>query len=207
MTEEEWLTSKDMGEVLVVLRRLRADAFTDRKTRLLMCGCARLKWDLLTDPCSRKAVEAAERYADGSLSLSQMLKRQRVARDASYRSSAYQASKEARLVACAAAEATRTHVNLFHARQAVGDALGCILARDLFGNPFRSVIFQPAWRTSNVVALARSIYDEREFDLLPILGDALEDAGCVDQQFLDHCRGSGPHVRGCWVVDRVLGKE
>jgi hypothetical protein len=63
------------------------------------------------------------------------------------------------------------------------------------------------WNDGAVVKLAESIYTERAFDRLPILADALEDAGCTDAAVLDHCRGPGPHVRGCWVVDLVLGKE
>ena len=60
--------------------------------------------------------------------------------------------------------------------------------------------------TSTAVTLARSIYAERAFDRLPILADALEDAGCDAADLLAHCRGDGPHVRGCWAVDLVLGK-
>jgi hypothetical protein len=78
--------------------------------------------------------------------------------------------------------------------------------RDIFGNPFRPVAFNPAWLTSTVLALARGIYDERAFDRMPILADALQDAGCDNDDILTHCRGPGPHVRGCWVVDLVLGK-
>jgi hypothetical protein len=72
----------------------------------------------------------------------------------------------------------------------------------------------PVWQTSTAVALAESAYDNRilpsgELDatLLAILGDALEDAGCTDRAILDHCRGPGPHVRGCWVVDLILGRS
>jgi hypothetical protein len=65
----------------------------------------------------------------------------------------------------------------------------------------------PAWRTANVTALAQAIYDERAFDRLPSLADALEDAGCDNQDILQHCRSGGEHVRGCWVVDLLLGKE
>jgi len=79
--------------------------------------------------------------------------------------------------------------------------------RDIFGNPFRPVAFAPEWRTDTVVALARQMYDAREFGAMPILADALQDAGCEEGQILEHCRGTGPHVRGCWVVDFVLGKE
>jgi hypothetical protein len=82
----------------------------------------------------------------------------------------------------------------------------CDLVRDVFGNPFRPVNTVPAWLTSTVVELARGIYEERAFDRLPILADALQDAGCDSTDILDHCRGPGPHVRGCWVVDLVLGK-
>lgn len=80
------------------------------------------------------------------------------------------------------------------------------LIRCIFGNPFRPITFDPAWRTSDVVALARGIYDDRAFDRMPILADALQDAGCNSDDILAHCRGSGPHARGCWVVDLVLGK-
>jgi hypothetical protein len=58
-----------------------------------------------------------------------------------------------------------------------------------------------------VVKVAQAIYDERAFDRMSILADALEEAGCTDQDILAHCRSGGDHVRGCWVVDLVLGKE
>jgi hypothetical protein len=80
------------------------------------------------------------------------------------------------------------------------------LLRDIFGNPFRPVAFDPSWRTEAVVGLARGMYESRDFGPMPVLADALEDAGCADAGVLTHCRGPGPHVRGCWVVDLVLGK-
>ena len=82
----------------------------------------------------------------------------------------------------------------------------CDLTRDIFGNPFRPVVFSPDWRTSTVLALARQMYESRDFSAMPILADALQDAGCEDAQILDHCRGPNPHVRGCFVVDQLLGK-
>jgi hypothetical protein len=88
-------------------------------------------------------------------------------------------------------------------------ALTTIL-RHLFGNPFRPVFLNPAWLIWNdgtVQKLAQAIYDERAFDRMPILADALEDAGCTNQDILDHCRSGGEHVRGCWVVDLLLGKS
>ncbi|MBL8795112.1 MAG: hypothetical protein JNM56_14480 [Planctomycetia bacterium] len=78
--------------------------------------------------------------------------------------------------------------------------------REIFGNPFRPATIDPTWRTANVVSLATAIYNERAFDRLPILADALEDAGCTSREILDHCRQPGEHVRGCWCVDLVLGK-
>ena len=83
----------------------------------------------------------------------------------------------------------------------------CDLLRDIFGNPFRSVTIETSWLTPAVVTRAQGIYDNRDFDRLPSLGDALEEAGCHDADILAHCRGPGPHVRGCWAVDLVLGKE
>ena len=80
------------------------------------------------------------------------------------------------------------------------------LLRDIFGNPFRPVTVNLVWRSASVVSLAQAIYEERAFERLPILGDALEDAGCANADILAHCRGPGPHVRGCWVVDHLLQK-
>ncbi|MBN9120840.1 MAG: hypothetical protein J0I06_17100 [Planctomycetes bacterium] len=78
---------------------------------------------------------------------------------------------------------------------------------DIFGEPLRSVVFSSSWRTDTAVALARQMYESREFGAMPILADALQDAGCTNEDVLAHGRGPGPHVRGCWVVDLVLGKE
>jgi hypothetical protein len=87
-------------------------------------------------------------------------------------------------------------------------AIQCQILRDIFGNPFRSVAFDSNWCTSTTVTLARQMYDSRGFSAMPILADALEDAGCGSADILDHCRAAdGVHVRGCWVVDLVLGKE
>jgi hypothetical protein len=83
----------------------------------------------------------------------------------------------------------------------------CGLLRDLFCHVSRPVDLLAAWRTPMVVALAESIYDDGAFDPLPILADALEDAGCDNADILNHCRQPGVHVRGCWVVDLLLGKE
>jgi hypothetical protein len=86
-------------------------------------------------------------------------------------------------------------------------AAQCDLLRDVFGNPFRPAANDNSWRTADTVGLARAIYEDRAFDRLPLLADALMDAGCDDEVVVAHCRDRGPHVCGCWVVDWVLGKD
>ena len=114
--------------------------------------------------------------------------------------------------ACSAAEGT-AHPRWKHGRKAFRDAREqsvtflAALVRDIFGNPFRPVAFDPRWRTADTVAIAGKMYDARDFAAMPILADALMEAGCEDEQILTHCRSDGPHARGCWVVDGVLGKE
>ncbi|MBA4067952.1 MAG: hypothetical protein C0501_30465 [Isosphaera sp.] len=84
----------------------------------------------------------------------------------------------------------------------------CGLFREIFGNPFRPVSSAPEWRTSTAVALASQMYEVRDFAAMPILADALQDAGCENDDVLAHCRDeNATHVRGCWVVDLVLGKS
>ncbi len=84
------------------------------------------------------------------------------------------------------------------------------LLRDCLGNPFCPVSIDPAWlmwKEGAIRKLAQAIYDDRAFDRMPTLADALEEAGCDNANILEHCRSGGPHVRGCWVVDLLLGKE
>jgi hypothetical protein len=97
---------------------------------------------------------------------------------------------------------------------AIADALSrllpqsdqCHILRDILGNPSRPVSFSSSWGTDTVLALARGMYESRDFGAMPILADALMDAGCENADVLNHCRGGGVHVRGCWVVDLLLGK-
>jgi hypothetical protein len=84
------------------------------------------------------------------------------------------------------------------------------LIREIFGNLFSPVTINGNWRRwndGNVLKLAQAIYEDRRFGDLPILADALEEAGCPNEDILSHCRQPGEHVRGCWVVDLLLGKE
>jgi len=88
-----------------------------------------------------------------------------------------------------------------------GPGLAHVLLHDIFGNPFRPVAFDPVWRTDTASSLAKHMYESRDFSAMPILADALQDAGCENDDILSHCRDEKQvHVRGCWVVDLVLGK-
>jgi hypothetical protein len=85
----------------------------------------------------------------------------------------------------------------------------CRLLRDVAGDPFRPAALDPswlAWNSGTVVSIAGAAYEKQAFDCLPILADALEDAGCTDPAILGHLRGPGPHVRGCFVIDLILDK-
>jgi hypothetical protein len=82
------------------------------------------------------------------------------------------------------------------------------LLRCVMGNPFRpAVVIESRWQTSTVIDLATAIYEECAFDRMPILADALMDAACDNDEITGHCRSEGPHVKGCWVIDLLLGKE
>jgi hypothetical protein len=94
-------------------------------------------------------------------------------------------------------------------RESAGDAAAgreravqCSLLHDVLGNPFHPVVLRDGWQTAPVLALADEIYRGRAFGRLPELAGALADAGCDNEAVLSHCRSAGPHVRGCWVVDR-----
>jgi hypothetical protein len=80
------------------------------------------------------------------------------------------------------------------------------LFRDVFGNPFRPVTLDPFLLTPTVVQLAQTIYNDRAFEQMSALADALVGTGCDNEEVLSHCRGPEPHVRGCWVVDLILGR-
>ena len=230
MTEEQWQTCSDPQKMLDFLR----GKASDRKLRLFVCACCRHIWHKLTDKQSRRAVEVAERLADGQADPAEVavarteieeLRRgqeQQWSEDAQW--------SEATLLygymdqwPCILAESsvakdvTTKWVNLAGSVAPTDEAMRAewaaqaALLRDIFGNPFRSPPPLPpavlAWNDGTIHRLAQAIYEERAFDRLPVLADALEEAGCHDPDILAHCRQPGEHVRGCWVVDLLLGKE
>jgi len=81
------------------------------------------------------------------------------------------------------------------------------LVRDIFGNPFRETVIRDQWLTIETVGIARKIYEDRAFDQLTYLANALDRAGCENESILAHCHSDKPHVRGCWVVDLLLRKN
>jgi hypothetical protein len=124
---------------------------------------------------------------------------------------AYYASSNAYLAFAAIANpGAASSDNKFCASQTAEERVQTVLLHCIFDNLFSSVTMAPAvlaWNDSTVVKLAQGIYQERAFDRLPLLADALDKAGCDDDDILNHCRKVGPHVRGCWVVDLILGRE
>ena len=213
MTEQEWL---GCSEPRLMLNFLWRKAF-GRRIHLFGCACCRMVWHLLVDERSRNAVDQAERYADGLIDLATVELSSTAAHNACVElksrcnpGSTTPEQDEARLNAAEMAEEVAPSSWYYIHEIADGPrnplAVSTLL-RCIFGNPFRPATLDPAWRTSTVVALARGIYDDRAFDRLPILADALQDAGCDSADILNHCRDAGPHARGCWVVDLVLGKQ
>jgi hypothetical protein len=200
MTEDEWLASHSPHALLWHLRRTQRTAAARRKLRLFACADVRRSFPKLPDERLAPALAAAEEFADGGLT-------QDEARRASgLVSGFFHWLKEPAVYRIHALFNTRISdlLNIYtEFNQSGRDA---DLLRDVFGNPFRPVPFNPNWRTSSAIALAKTMYDARDFSAMPILSDALQDAGCENTDILAHCRTPGTHVRGCWVVDLVLGK-
>jgi hypothetical protein len=84
------------------------------------------------------------------------------------------------------------------------------LLHDVLGNPFRPSSLPPSWLNWNsglLVSMARTMYDSGDFMDMPILADAVEEAGCTNTDILNHCPQPGEYVRGCWVIDLILAKQ
>jgi hypothetical protein len=214
MTEQDWLTV-DIIESMI--EQIEDHKDFNRKIRLFACACCRQVWHLLTDERSRNAVLIAEAYADGKATVEKLQKASLQAWAATALAVAIRTgSMTAEAARAAATVTTKTASEVATTRTAAfvalkaGKIIQADLFRDIFGNPFHPIILDPYWFTWNdrtIPRLAQAIYDDRAFDRLPILADALEEAGCTDAAILDHCRQSGVHARGCWLVDLLLGKS
>jgi hypothetical protein len=212
MTEAEWLACVDPAPMLVFLKGVS----TDRKLRLFACACAREVEDVTIREGDISVSELVERYADGQARPSEMQIAAGDVKHAAY-GQAYAIGDAFGVIQAAlqfdAFESARDAAGWLRGfyssdgQEAPGRLRPSAFCRDIVGNPFRPVAFDPAWLTSDVLLLARGIYEDRAFDRMPILADALQDAGCDNDDVLNHCRDpKATHVRGCWVVDLVLGK-
>jgi hypothetical protein len=223
MTEAEWLACDNPQRMI---QCVSPPLWGERRGRLFTVACCRLLDVLFDDPLAR-AIETAERFADGQaddVALSEAIRitNEAVEWEARYDIASWR-SHAAEVVASAVqfpaeeyvaidelvAWAQTEHSAADEARRAGDRASRTLtaLVREFVGNPFRPVTFSPDWRTATAVALAAQMYESRDFSAMPILADALQDAGCDSADVLDHCRGPGAHVRGCWVVDLMLGKK
>jgi hypothetical protein len=213
MTEAEWLASGDPDKILKSLT-----SPGHRKSRLFACACCRRVATLIT-LSGIKAIEVAEQFADGNATRDELLTANPRTAPSSQRR-AFGHTYESGDAVCSAIALWEHPVGCWDASQwaagATTDypaerAAQASLVRDIFGNPFRPrPTINPGWLTWNdgtVVRVAQAIYDDRAFERMPILADALEDASCDDADILNHCRSGVEHVRGCWVVDLLLGKE
>jgi hypothetical protein len=256
MNEATWLAS-DHPEPMLRLLSLRV---SDRMLRLFGCACCRRVWSLLDNPCYVRAVEIAERYADGAATHEELkhaedeVERVRINSRVGERanraahlvagdSPAWAFAEAADAAYCEAWEAAVDAVmRRYEARDsgfdAWNDPMGAAteaagraasaaqqaargaqaqLLRCITGNPFGLTAFDPGWLSWNggtVPCLAQLAYEQRQLPSghleparLAVLADALEEAGCTGAGLLGHLRGPGPHVRGCWVVDAILGKS
>jgi hypothetical protein len=202
MTDAEWIECTDPQMMLEFIK----GKASDRKLRLFAVACCRHILTSLTFECSRQAVQVSEQFADGLCSKHDLEKRVDEAWDAI--DSPYYLVSDAEFVAMCSAEP----MSGYHAARDIltwGRILKdpSQLLRCMFGNPFRQMPINPRWLSSTVVDIAQAIYQEKAFGRMPILADALMDAGCDNQDIFTHCRSVDVHVRGCWVVDLLLGKK
>jgi hypothetical protein len=185
-----------------------------RRVSLLGCACLRLGWDRLHEEM-RRCIETAEALAD------QQKDRGREKRRKESRRRFHDWTREQnsapgwdedlaqRVLGTLATDrdgAWLAWSGIFRLKP-LGPVCPGQLVHDIFGNPFRPLTVDLRWLDrlgGAVLHLARGIYDTHRFNEMPVLGDALEDAGCTDRAILDHCRGPGPHARGCWLLDTLL---
>ncbi len=226
MTPEQWNFCNNPDEMLVAIDGVA----TDRQLRLWCCACVRRVWHRFARAVAgRRAVEVAEAFALDAANASDSEKANRDAEEAIVRARAgrlrdglraaawctagvIDALGVARSVAWAATYAAVGKNDV--AKAAVERAAQSALLRDIFGNPFRHIALDSDWRTPTVILLAQSAYNERlmpggclDNTRLAVLADALEEAGCTEHSIIDHLRGPGPHVPGCWPVDLALVNE
>ena len=216
MTEADWLACEDPPLMLEFLRS-RASV---RKLRLFASACCRY---FFCDPhgghveLEMSILEPIEWFADGLIGENDRRRAEQEAEDLDDYSF-YALHKREALRALTAdpfiLQALYYQLEQFTESQGCYEgeltAVGSSYLRDVFRHPLRPVHLAARWQVwnqGNAVKLAQGIYDDRAFERLPMLADALQDAGCDNADILDHCRLPGEHVRGCWVIDLLLCKD
>jgi hypothetical protein len=200
MTEAEWLACTEP----ILMLEARQDTVTERQLLLFVCACARRVWHLL-DEQWRNRMEGVELLIEGQITYSDLIQRRGWDFQTDTPSPAVTVEQAADEICDYRHLVTINNGNSLEER-----AEQAKLLRDIIDNPFRPASVNPDWLNWNAGTarkIAQAIYEERAFDRMPILADALEDAGCTERAILDHCRQPGEHVRGCWVVDLFLGKS
>jgi hypothetical protein len=224
----EWLIGDNLSPLLVALR----GQASERKLRLFACACCRRIWGEIPGDLNRRAVEAVEEHPQLSREqfpdvfshpvLSDALRASSSVEHEHFRSTAYWAVKYLGRTYYKLTPFDCALIAAHHAAKCANaarpggqeEAAQAALLRCLFGDPDRPAAADPRWVTPLAVSLATAAYDRRalpsgELDaaILSVLGDALEDAGCTDDDLLGHLRSPGPHVLGCRAVDLVLGLD
>ncbi len=231
--EEQWFACPEINSLL---HRAIELGMSERKMRLFGCACCRMNWQHLREPAYKRAVEAGEQFAIGKITQEEMYAfaedavalipekpPKKTIRRLTEDYMAYLASVSAVDVARVEDDDgwpfwERLVDNIFNTLLIASDQQGglgeeamqailCDRLRDIVGNPFRPVLVPPVWRTKTVLALAKSIQEERSFDRLTFLADILEKEGCTHAEMLNHCREQREHVLGCWVIDTFLGQS
>src|SRR5262245_14675476 len=203
-----------------VRRTIRVGRAEGRKNYLLAVACGRLVWELIEDERLRRGILWAEAFADDvdfPDDRSSVISTVHNAYQDVYKATGgglYGRFSGEFSIALAVQRLTQNGPSFAAADFLVASTnetglcrSGASLIRDVFGNPFRPVTADPTWLTQTILVLARQMYESCDFSPMPILADALQDEGCEEEAVLSHCRGDGPHVRGCFVIDLLLGKE
>jgi hypothetical protein len=222
MTEKDWLRTASAEKMVDCLCSQFAAARTKpgrRKLRLLACACCRRIWDKLTEERDRQMVLVSEQFADGLVSTKDLEAAGRLYlvrtgpmlfhNSAAMSTAVVQPRMAVRWTRFYVCTTVTGYVDRRPTRWITEEAAHAAFVREVFGNPFQRPRIDKTWlrwNDSTVPKIAMGIYEERAFDRMPILADALLDAGCDNEEVLAHCRSDGPHVRGCWVIDLILGK-
>jgi hypothetical protein len=223
MTEADWLTSTSESAMRSHLWKVASE----RKLRLYACACTRRVWPFVKER-GRQLIEAVERFSDETSTQEELATARegvwdegmpearggdwQYARQAAWYSaddSAWTAAAQSACMAYSSETSKPPWPDIDHSIRVAVYQAQCQLLRDIFGNPFRPVILDPVildWNGNALRRIAQAIYAERCFSDLPVLADALEDAGCAGE-LMEHLRGPGPHVRGCHVIDALTGRS